>query len=150
MYIRPFEPSDQTVVRDLILAGLEEHWGTLDLSLNPDLNDIAASYAAGDFLTGWQRGRLVATGALLPAGNDSAQIVRMSVVRDLRRAGLGRQMLGALVDCARRRLIRRLVLETTASWSEVITFYQRNGFHITHELDGNVYFELWMKDGLAA
>ena len=30
---RPFSPSDQTAAKQLILAGLPEHWGELDLSL---------------------------------------------------------------------------------------------------------------------
>ncbi|MCZ7673141.1 MAG: hypothetical protein M5U34_41515 [Chloroflexi bacterium] len=41
---RPFSPTDQAAAKALILAGLAEHWGTLDLSLNSDLNDIQASY----------------------------------------------------------------------------------------------------------
>ncbi|MCP4415536.1 MAG: hypothetical protein GY805_02870, partial [Chloroflexi bacterium] len=42
--IRPFHPQDQSATKQLILAGLVEHWGELDPSLNPDLNDIARSY----------------------------------------------------------------------------------------------------------
>ena len=38
--IRPFQSEDQQQVRDLILTGLEEHWGSLDPSKNPDLENI--------------------------------------------------------------------------------------------------------------
>ena len=56
--IQQFTPADQPAAKALILQGLEEHWGALDLSLNPDLNDIAASYAAGVFLCAWLDGEL--------------------------------------------------------------------------------------------
>ena len=44
--LRPFTAADQDAVKDLVLAGLADHWGTLDPTLNPDLNDIAGHYAA--------------------------------------------------------------------------------------------------------
>ncbi len=42
--IKPFESEDQEAVQSLILAGLAEHWGEIDPTLNPDLNDIGAYY----------------------------------------------------------------------------------------------------------
>ena len=60
----------------------------------------------------------------------------------MRRHGIGRLMLDSLCVEARRRGIRRLVLETTETWQEVIAFYQRYGFEITHYQDGDVYFAL--------
>ncbi len=129
--IGPFQPSDQAAARALVLAGLVEHWGWLDETKNPDLLDISASYAAGCFLVARQDGRLAATGALLPTAEAHTwQVVRMSVAAGLRRAGLGRQMLEALQREARQRGARRLVLETTAAWQEVIAFYLRCGFHM--------------------
>ena len=79
LIISRFQPSDQQEAKALILAGLAEHWGILDLSLNPDLNDIASTYAGADFLVARIAGRIVGTGALVPCGAGSAEIVRMSV-----------------------------------------------------------------------
>jgi hypothetical protein len=42
---------------------------------------------------------------------------------------------------------RCIVLETTETWHEVIAFYQRSGFEITHYKGGDVYFELVLGDG---
>ncbi len=64
--ITPFAPADQAEVKALILAGLAEHWGVLDPSLNPDLDDIAASYRQATFLVARCGDRIVGTGALLP------------------------------------------------------------------------------------
>lgn len=138
----PFQPEDQAAVKALILAGLAEHWGALDLSLNPDLNDVQHTYAGADFLVAWQAGRIIGTGALVPISKATAQIVRMSVAADCRRNGLGHRILQRLCDHARARGVRQLVLETTETWEEVIAFYLNFGFHISHHQDGDVYFGL--------
>ncbi len=142
LVIRPFQPADQPAARGLVLAGLAEHWGALDPSLNPDLDDIAASFAGGVFLTAWLGAELVGTGGLLPAGPHTAQIVRMSVAAPLRRRGIARRILAALLDAARQAGYRRVILETTETWDEVIQFYLSCGFRITHHQDGDVYFEI--------
>jgi hypothetical protein len=43
--VRPFRPADQVAARALIEEGLGEHFGFIDRDANPDLDDIAASYA---------------------------------------------------------------------------------------------------------
>lgn len=138
----PFQPADQQAVRDLILAGLAEHWGTLDPARNPDLKDIAASYTGAVFLVARQAGRIIGCGALVPRTVETAGIVRMSVAADVRRQGVGCLILTALCDHARAGGFRRVVLETTATWTEVIAFYLRFGFRITHHQDDDVYFLL--------
>jgi putative acetyltransferase len=140
--ISPFKPDDQAEVKALILAGLGEHWGTIDPTLNPDLNDIATTYAGATFLVAWLAGSVVGTGALVPRAQGRAEIVRMSVAASLRRHGLGRRILTELIAAARTAEYRQITLETTDTWSEVIAFYQRCGFHITHYQGGDVYFAM--------
>ena len=155
--LRPFRPGDQDAVKALILAGLEEHWGTLDLSLNPDLDDIAQTYARGVFLVACQGDRIVGTGAVLPlppggggrSCPDTAQIVRMSVAVEMRRHGIGRRLLHELCERAHTLGVRRLILETTSTWHEVIAFYEAFGFRITHTEGGDTYFEIAL-DSLGA
>ena len=86
--------------------------------------------------------RIVGTGVLVPRGDGVAEIVRMSVARTLRRCGLGREILARLIDQARGTGVKKTILETTETWSEVIAFYLTNGFRITHHQDGDVYFEM--------
>jgi putative acetyltransferase len=139
--LRPFQPGDQVACKALILAGLVEHWGFLDPTLNPDLNDIADSFSAGYFLTAWREHELVGTGGFLPAGRETLQIVRMSVAKTMRGQGLGQRILVALLAEGCARGYRRAVLETTETWGEVVRFYLKAGFRITHRSEGDVYFE---------
>lgn len=134
--IQPFESRDQEAVRNLILAGLAEHWGEIDPGLNPDLDDIAASYEDATFLVAWLDGRIVGSGALVPRSDEAAEIVRMSVVSELRGRGIGKSMLNRLCQEAREAGFRRLVLETTSTWEDVIEFYIRFGFRVTHTREG--------------
>ncbi len=137
-----FQPSDQPAVKALILSGLVDHWGVLDSNKNPDLDDIAESYKDAYFLVAKLDDEVVGCGALVPHDNDMAEIVRMSVAARMRRQGLGRQILQALVDQASERGCKRVILETTETWSDVIAFYQSFGFRITHYQDGDAWFVL--------
>ena len=138
--LRPFRPEDQRAVKSLILAGLKEHWGTLDPSLNPDLDDIATSYKDAVFLVACEGDRIIGSGVLKPRDSDAGEIVRMSVAAGCRRRGIGRRILDALIAAARERGYARIILETTQTWAGAIAFYQAAGFEITHHQDGNVYF----------
>jgi len=140
--IVPFQRENQAAAKALILAGMQEHWGVLDESKNPDLDDIAAAYANGVFLVAWQNREIVGTGAFRPWSDDTVEIVRMSVKRENRRQGIGREILAALCRAAYRQGYKRAVLETTAHWQDVIAFYQAFGFEITHYASGDVYFAL--------
>jgi putative acetyltransferase len=148
--IRPFSTGDQAAAKQLVLTGLGEHWGWIDYTLNPDLNDIATSYAAGIFLVGYQGDVLVATGAMTPEGTaggvDALRVVRVSVRTELRGLGIGRRMLEALFAYARRQGCRLIVVETTSSWTEVVRFYARNGFQLVEERDGETHMVLTLAE----
>src|SRR3712207_405159 len=116
-HIRPFVPGDQLAARRLILHGLGERWGWIDETRNPDLDDIAAHYVApGHYFVVVEWGdELIGTGALVAEGAGGAvagRIVRMSVAREHRGRGLGRALVEHLLDEARRRGYRRVLVET--------------------------------------
>lgn len=140
--IKLYQPEDQESVRGLILDGLAEHWGHLDESKNPDLDDIALSYRSGTFLVAWLDMKIVGTGAYIPRSYTVVEIVRMSVLKELRRQGIGRQILWDLCIRASKNGYKEAILETTKTWQEVIAFYQRFGFQISHYVDEDVYFSL--------
>ena len=147
--ILPFQPENQALVKALILSGLEEHWGTLDESKNPDLDDIALSYAEATFLVAWLDDEIVGTGAFISRSESQVEIVRMSVQKELRRQGIGQQILSELCKRASQDGYEEIILETTKTWQDVIDFYLQYGFEITHYEGGDVYFKLDLK-GYAA
>lgn len=141
--IRPFQPEDQPIVNQLILAGLADHWGTLDPTLNPDLNDIATSYQGETFLVAVQGETIVGCGALIgeKGMEGCGRIVRMSVKKANRRQGIGQLILNHLQTAAKQRQFHKIVLETTQTWHDVVAFYQANGFQIIGHRDGDTHFE---------
>jgi GNAT superfamily N-acetyltransferase len=148
--IRSFQPEDQAAAKALILEGLREHWGTIDPFKNPDLDDIASSYARGVFRIAEANGLVVGTGAMIPSKDDTAEIRRMSVARPYRRQGIGGAILAALIEDARSAGYRKLILETTSTWQDAVAFYGRHGFRMTHIKEGDTYFTLDLNSGRAS
>jgi len=130
LYIRSFEAGDQEQARWLILEGLGEHFGYLDETLNPDLDDILHTYlrAGHVFVVACMGRELVGTGALILHGEGISEMVRISTRKTYRRRGIGQAIVTYLVDVARQRGDRRIILKTNASWHDAIHLYQRLGF----------------------
>ena len=145
LHIRPFTPADQRAARALILAGLGERFGFVDETLNPDLDDITARFLAHRhaFLIAEQAGEVVATGGLIfePEG-DVCQLVRISVRRELRRQGVARAIVAALLALARERGCQRVWVETHEPWHDAIALYERMGFSAYARHDGQVFLAL--------
>ena len=143
--IRDFAPRDQLLVRRLILDGLGEHWGTVDESLNVDLEDIACSYTNGRTVVAELAGEVIGTGTLVRRDSTTGEIVRMSVSANCRRAGLGARIVEELIETGRSLSMTRVVLETSSSWIDVIAFYCACGFEVTGEQDGEFGRDTWFE-----
>ena len=143
--LRPFTPADQQAARALILEGLGERFGFIDETRNPDVDDIVAEYLAQGhlFLVAEDAdGALVGTGALrFEPDGVTCQLVRVSVRRDLRRQGIARTLVEALLAEARARGRRRVWVETNAEWRDAIALYERLGFVVFARRDGLVFLE---------
>ena len=102
--IRAFAPSDQAAARRLILEGLGEHFGAVDGSCNPDIDDIAANYIGRGhlFLVAEDALGLVGTAALVFEEGASAQVVRVSVAPCWRRRGLAKALVMRLIEAGTR------------------------------------------------
>jgi ribosomal protein S18 acetylase RimI-like enzyme len=109
LHIRPFEPRDQDAVRRLVLAGLGEHFGWIDETRNPDLDDIETNYLKREhtFIVAEIDGKLVGTGALLTESQNTGRIVRISVSQARRRNGIGRALVTRLLSIARQKTLNR-------------------------------------------
>jgi ribosomal protein S18 acetylase RimI-like enzyme len=143
MRIRPFASTDQTAARALILEGLREHWGWLDPTLNPDLENITASYITPGhvFLIAEIGHVLAGTGALKIDGDD-CQVVRVSVSPQCRRRGIGRALVAALLEAARARGLVRVWMETNDDWNDAISLYRHCGFREYDRREGCIFMAL--------
>lgn len=142
--IRPFQPADQAAARDLILTGLGEHFGHIDATLNPDLQDIWTSYTArgGHFFVAQRDSVLVGTGGLVLEAEDIWRIVRVSVASQHRRLGIGKRMTRHLIATARDLGASAIVVETNQDWLDAISLYLRCGFAIEAYRDGECHLRL--------
>jgi GNAT superfamily N-acetyltransferase len=142
--VRPFVTADQVAARALILAGLGDHFGWIDQTANPDLDDIMTHYLLPGhlFVVAKQRGEIVGTGALVTESEMVGRLVRMSVDSSRRRLGIGSSLVGYLLEEARRRCFRRVLVETNNDWSDAIHLYLARGFTHDHEADGEVHLSM--------
>ena len=142
--IRPFRSDDQSTVRRLILAGLGDHFGHIDETKNPDLDDITASYVdqGACVIVAESEGAIVGAGTLKIEAPGIGRLVRMTVARDQRGRGLGRKLVAHLLDEARRRGYRRVVVETTDDWEVAIGLYRACGFETEGFRDGDIHMYL--------
>lgn len=144
--IRNFKREDQAEVRALILDGLGEHFGFVDYTMNPDIDDIWSNYmAAGNkFFVAEMEGRIVGTAALLEQTSYTGRIVRMSVDIGMRRLGIGRRLMDAVKSEAKRRGYTELVLSTEVGWDAAIGLYRSCGFIETGRNEVDVHMVMYM------
>jgi GNAT superfamily N-acetyltransferase len=142
--IRAFSTADQPATRALVLAGLGEHWGFIDETMNPDLDDIATAYPPETSLflvVEDPSGALIGAGCLTEDDATTGRLVRMSVAASARGRGIGRRLVDALEFAARERGYTRLVCETTEDWADAVGLYLATGFIETGVRDGDRHFE---------
>jgi ribosomal protein S18 acetylase RimI-like enzyme len=142
--LRPFTPEDAPAMRRLVLNGLGDHWGTIDETMNPDLDDITGVYwHTGATITVVERGgEIVGCGILIEHDPETGELVRMSVRGDQRGQGLGKRLVRNLLDAAAERGFRQVVCETTETWEDAIALYRSCGFRDTGVRDGDIYFAI--------
>jgi GNAT superfamily N-acetyltransferase len=140
--IRSFVPGDQQAVRSLILEGLGGHFGFIDETMNPDLDDIQATYLAAGacFVVAEIDGELAGTGALIEEEPGVGRLVRMSVSPANRGKGLGRALVNHLIDEAKMRGYHQVVCETNHDWHDAIGLYLACGFAEVGVWDGDRHF----------
>jgi putative acetyltransferase len=139
--IRPFAEGDQAAVRALVLAGLKDHFGELDPTLNHDLDNIALSYVArgGIVIVAERDAVIVETGALIPVEPGVSHLVRMSVDGAARGQGLGKRLATHLIERARARGDGRVLVETNDDWLDAIALYRRCGFNDERFENGEIH-----------
>jgi GNAT superfamily N-acetyltransferase len=142
--VRDFNVEDQEAARELVLRGLGEHFGWIDPSQNPDLDDIFAAYPASGnrFLVAIFGDEIMAAGGLLFESKGVGRIVRLSVKPEYRGHGVGQEIVLRLVHIAQKDGIQRLNAETNLDWYPAISLYKRCGFAELYSDDESIHLAL--------
>lgn len=142
--IRQFRAQDQQAAKRLILAGLTEHFGELQDSLNSDVNNIARAYTVAGhlFYIAEANGEIVGTGAMVRESRDTGRIVRLSVQENYRRLGIARAIVTKLLFQAGRLKLTRVNVETNHDWDAAISLYESLGFLVVSKDEESIHFLL--------
>ena len=144
LLLRQFEPRDASAMRMLVLAGLGDHFGVIDETMNPDLDDITGIYhdAGAYVVIAEDHGEIVGCGILIDENPETGRLVRMSVRSDQRGKGLGKQLVRSLLDEARGRGLKQVVCETTEDWEDAKALYRSCGFAEVGQWGGDTHFSI--------
>ncbi|MEP7366262.1 MAG: GNAT family N-acetyltransferase, partial [Acidobacteriota bacterium] len=127
--IRAFAPGDEQAFREL-----NEAWITRYFEMEaPDvaiLNDPKGLILdpVGHVLIAELDGASVGTCALVAMPKDTFEVVKMAVAESQRGKGIGRELMAAVVETARRVGAKRLHLETNSVLEPAIRLYESFGF----------------------
>ena len=102
----------------------------------------------GVFLLARRDGHVAGCGGLQRLDDQTAEVKRMWVDTAHRGAGVGRLLLGALEEHARRLGHRRVVLDTHASLTEAMALYERSGYRSVERYNDNPYAQRWYEKQL--
>lgn len=121
----PTDPDDQPA--SSLLAADEAELASMYGSITVQPRDQLRA-PAGDFLVGWEAGTPVACGGIRRHDERRAEVRRMYVVPEARSRGVGRALLGAVEDAARRRGYTTVVLDTGIEQPHAESLYRRAGY----------------------
>jgi putative acetyltransferase len=149
--IRTATNADCENVRRLVFGVLREYG--LEPSpegIDSDLNDIEANYIirGGTFeILEDLDGNLLGTVGLYPFDDDRIELRKMYFLKKLRGRGFGKKMLQRMIDFAREKGYRQIVLETAGVLKEAIGLYKKFGFIESQEMhaprcDKSFYLDL--------
>lgn len=118
-------------------------------ALEADVDRYAAPH--GVFLLARSDGDPVACGGVMPADVDdrTGEVKRMWVHPALRGTGLGRRMLTALEEAARRLGYAAVVLDTNPTLTEALAMYASAGYSPTRRYNDNPYAGAWFTKPLS-
>lgn len=121
----PTDPDDEPAASLLAAdeAELASMYGTITTQPRDQLRA-----PTGDFLVGWEAGTPVACGGIRRHDDQRAEVRRMYVVPEARSRGVGRALLGAVEEAARRRGYPTVVLDTGAEQPHAEALYRRAGY----------------------
>lgn len=139
LQVQPLSKENEAAAIAIIENGLAQHWGSYDPAFNPDVTHLFDHY--GDrLLTFWLGGKMVGTAAYNPKNAETVFVTRVSVLEQLQGQGIGGRIMHLLEQHVVKLGYKFAELETTTDWEQVVNFYLKLGYTVTHVQDGDSYF----------
>jgi len=138
--------ADREPARSLItalLAAGEKVYGKLDADQVPSATPAEMAPPGGAFLVAYEHDRPLACGGLRRLDAETAEVKRMYVVPEARGRGLGRSLLAALEQEARRLGYRRARLDTGPRQPHARALYESAGYTAIFAYNTNPVADYW-------
>ena len=123
--VRPARTADSAAAAAVVRTVFDEYGFTWDeAGYHADLRDVEAAYAA--FFVAELGGRVVGTAGL----SEHGSLERLYMLSEARGAGVGAELLGAVVAEARRRGHARLEIWSDKRFEDAHRLYERHGARV--------------------
>ena len=129
----PYDPVRHADAPWRIVAGVFDEYG-FEFAVNDYDADLAAPHVHYDGVTGWFAaaedgdGRVVGCVGATDEGNGLFELHRLYVAKDARRTGAGTALTQWVIDLARERGAKQIVLFSDVHFADAHRLYQRMGF----------------------
>jgi GNAT superfamily N-acetyltransferase len=143
--------ADEPPARELVAAMVEEVsrlYGDITLPGAPTATPAEMWAPHGTFLVGFDGASPVCAGGIKRLADDIAEIKRMYVEPGARGEGVGRVLLNALEEAARRLGYCRLRLDTGDSQPHAEALYRSAGYAEIPDYNGNFAASFWGEKAL--
>jgi GNAT superfamily N-acetyltransferase len=145
-------PSDRPPATDLVAAMVEEvsQWyGPIDVPGAPSATPADFGPPHGAFVVLYEDDVALAGGGIKRLDDSACEIKRMYVVPEARGRGLGKRLLVALEDEARRLGYAIARLDTGPEQPGAQRMYERAGYRAIHNFNANPFASFWGEKALA-
>jgi GNAT superfamily N-acetyltransferase len=123
---------DEAAIRSIVHSVLEEYGLKADPQrTDADLRDVQANYSerGGAFLVVIsETDQIVGCGGLYPLERGDCEIRKMYLLPPARGRGVGGALVDHLLELARTKGFKRVIVETASVLREAIALYQKRGF----------------------
>jgi GNAT superfamily N-acetyltransferase len=129
-------------------AGIVDMYPRVGDDDGPSATPEDFSPPGGAFVIGWEDGAPVAGGGIKRLDDTTAEIKRMYVAPEARGRGVGRALLTALEDEARRMGYHAVRLDTGRFQTAALRMYRESGYREIEDYNANVYASFWGEKAL--
>jgi len=138
--IVPYDPQFKQAFHDITMAWLAKDF-TVEpqhtaMLTNPEREVLAAG---GEVFFALENGQPVGTVALKSHGNGVYELTKLGVSTNAQGGGYGRKLCEAVIDCFKAKNGKRLFLETHTMLTAAMHLYEKLGFELDTNPNGEVY-----------